>query len=254
MSAPTLGLSFADMYKRVGDYLGLPTDADALDDDVTLAKQLVNDGYRRFITARPDWRFLSPLNTITFVADTAAYDLPDGSYGDALEPWTFAASTGPRWSIQQVDEAMIRRLQSAGDVSGDPVYAAVRPKAVDATSTTARWEVVFWPTPSAVLTVSARMRLFPDALSADTDHSVAGFQHDQTILAAALAAAELARNDTIGIHEKTYQQRLMDSIRIDQAVAPRRMGGYGDGSDDRGGMGRRPSSYFQVDTYNGTTV
>jgi hypothetical protein len=74
MADPTLGLSFQDLILRVAEFLSvadysgstaaIPTDAH----DLELCKRLVNDGYRRYTNANPNWTVLSPLNTITFQA------------------------------------------------------------------------------------------------------------------------------------------------------------------------------------------
>jgi hypothetical protein len=57
----------------------------------------------------------------------------------------------------------------------------------------------------------------------NTDHSVAGFQHDEAVLAAALAMAELDRNDTMGVREARYQMAYAaSSLDAAQAASPHR--------------------------------
>lgn len=259
MATPTLSLTFQDFILRVAEYLGLayygetgdqpaqlPIDAH----DLELCQRLVNDGYRRFLTSYPRWQFLTPVIQIPFVAGQAVYDLPEGFYGHLLSPWTYPAN-GPRRSIATVSEGALRLMRSRADLSGDPAYVAFRPKAVDATSDGARWQALFWPTPSGVHTVTARARLFPDQLVNLSDRPIAGFQHDETLLAAALMEAERQRNDASGVQAANYAEALRRSIAQDQQAAPKRLGDYGDRSEDRLLPGR---PYSGVDTYNGLPV
>jgi hypothetical protein len=212
----------------------------------------VNDGYRLFINSHPKgrWNFLTPTITIEFVAGQAVYDLPAGFFGSVLVPWTYDAS-GPRRVIGEVPEPTVRAWIAGGDTSGDPAYVAYRPKNATNASTGPRWEAVFWPTPTGAYTVTTRARLYPEKLTELGDRHIAGFQHDETIIAAALAEAERQRNDAVGIHAQNYQAALARSVTLDREAAPKRIGDYGDRSDDRS-RGVRP--YTGVDTYNNVPV
>lgn len=259
MSTPSLSLTFQDFIIRVAEYLGIAyygadgTEAAQMPvdpHDLELCKRLVNDGYRRFLTSNPRWQYLTPTIQITFVAGQAEYDMPDGFYGNVLVPWTYPAS-GPHLSITTASEGAIRQMQAGGEVNGDPAYVAFRPKTVNAATDDARWQAVFWPTPGAVYTVTARARLFPDKLTELTDRPVAGFQHDEAILAAALMEAERQRGDGMGVQAQNYADCLKRAIEQDKQAAPKRLGDYGDRSEDRMGP-QRP--YTGVDSYNGIPV
>lgn len=261
MADSTLRLTFSELRIRVADYLGLATiaagSAAALPTDVhdlDLVGRIVNDAYRRFLTDSNRWNFLTVPLSVTFgtnmvAADKSRYFLPDDFYGLLLSPFTYA-SNGLGVSIRQVNEATIRQYVSGGgDSTGDPVVFAIRPINVDATATAQRWEAIFWPTPDGTEAVTAVYKRFPNKLSANGDVSVAGFQHDQTVLQACLAAAELQRGDAMGPHEKMYQTRLDMSKSIDRRAAPASLGGYGDRSED-GPYPRR----FELTTYNGNPI
>jgi hypothetical protein len=262
MADPTLKLDFASMQVRVAEYLGIqadsgsgaavPTDASDLD----LVKRLVNDGYRRFITEQP-WNFLVIPLSLTFLSgtvssDNSRYYLPDDFYGVLEAPFTYP-STGPRRMVEQVSEVDIRQfIAGAGTMTGDPYAFCVRPIATTETATAARWEAVFFPTPSTAYAMKAAYRRFPAALSTSTDRSVAGFQHDDTVLAAALAAAELQKHDKRGEREASYQAALERSKMLDKQV---RKGKFQmSDCSDVGGRTSRPSKYFGPDTYNGVTL
>lgn len=265
MADPTLKLTFDKLRIRVAEYLGtayygaagdeaaqLPVDAG----DLEMVGRLVNDGYARFIGENEKWNFLTVPLSLTFLTgivatDNSRYYLPDDFYGIILSTFTYAPG-GPRISIETVDEARIRRLQAVDSVTGDPALVAVRAINTDATATGQRWEAVFWPTPTTARVITAMYKRYPAALVNSTDTSVAGFQHDRTVLAACIAAAELQRNDEQGPREAFYQSLLQQSLRMDKRVAPRSLGDYGDRSD--GGGARRPLSYYAVDTYNGVTL
>lgn len=179
------------------------------------------------------------------------YYLPDDFYGILLTPFTYPSS-GPRRRIGPVQEHTIRELRAVGSTTGDPSMVAFRPINTTAASTGKRWEAIFWPTPSGTHTVTAQYRRFPNALSSDTDASVAGYQHDRTVLNAAMASAELERDDEIDNREKAYQSDLERSLRLDAKATPSRAQSYGDRSEDY--TSGRPSSYFQVDSYNDVSI
>jgi hypothetical protein len=259
MADPTLSLTFQQLCIRVAEYLGvadysggaaaLPADAHDLD----LVKRLVNDGYRRFLGER-EWTFLLVPLTLTFgtgtvSSDNSRYYLPDDFGGSLLTPFTYDAN-GPGVEILETSAEEIRRLQAGqGTTTGDPTVYAVRAINTAATATGQRWEAVFWPAPSGTQTVYARYRRWPTLLSDNSHRSVAGFQHDRAVLAAALAAAELDKNDTIGVRESAYGSALAASKRQDSMAAPASVGDYGDKQGKRGGIRR-----FEVASYNGTPL
>lgn len=266
MADPTLNLTFDKLRIRVSEFLGnayygangdqaaqLPVDAG----DLELVGRLVNDGYARFLDDN-QWNFLRVPLTLTFLtgtvsADNSRYYLPDDFTGELLSKFTYPAA-GPRISIENVDEERLRSLQAGSSVSGYPSIVAVRAINTVASTTSQRWEALFWPTPTTAVTVTARYRRYPAALSASGDTSVAGFAYDRTVLAAAIAAAELQRNDEQGPREAFYQTLLKQSIARDKKTAARSLGDYGDKSDDATNFGRRPLNYYGVSTYNGVSI
>lgn len=264
MADPTLRLTYDQLRIRVAEFMGvadysgsaaaLPTDPATLDQ----VSRIVNDGYARFITDNEKWNFLSVPLTLTLMsgtvaADNARYYLPDDFYGILLAPFTYG-SGGPRISIYPVEEGRIRQLKAGAAVTGPPSLVAFRPINVDATATAQRWEAWFWPTPSAAYTITAVYKRFPAALSSSGDASVAGFAHDRTVLAAAIAEAERQVGDAAGPRETFYQQMLSKSLKLDARSASVRKQDYGDKSEDRSLAGRRPLNYYGVSTYNGVTL
>jgi hypothetical protein len=261
MADPSLRLDFQALQIRVAEYLGIQADSgsgaavpsDA--SDLELVKRLVNDGYRRFLTERA-WNFLVVPLSVTFLSgtvssDNARYYLPDDFYGDLEAPFTYA-STGPRRLIEQVSEIDMRAMQAgAGTSTGDPYAFAVRAINTTEDTTAQRWEAVFFPTPSTAYVVTAVYRRFPAALVDNADRHVCGFQHDDSVLAACIAAAELQKHDKQGEREAAYKAALQRSQGIDARV--RRPKFVMSENSDVGGQGR-PSSFFRLERYNGVQM
>jgi hypothetical protein len=256
----SLGLTFNDLILRVAEYLGvcsyastvaeIPTDTHDLD----LCKRVVNDGYARFLNDYK-WEFLNVTMQLTPDGINYEYELPYDFQGEFLTTWTYPTS-GPVAYMKECPEQHLRMLRAGRATTGYPSLFAISPKAtVDATTTGARWLVNFWPTPvSTIETLTARYRRLPMALSATTDRSVAGPQHDQAVKQAAIAAAEIQRYGEAGPQETLYQSLLAGSIKRDVRNVPRSLGYNGDGSDERHSRGHWPSRANQVDSYNGVQV
>lgn len=266
MAEPTLAMTFQDMMIRVAEFIGvadysggaaaIPTDAHDLD----LVKRVCNDGWRRFCNAQARWNWMEPLTTVTFdptglgaqcsaPPDPSRYFLSDGFMGQVIGFWTYD-STGPRVGIKTTDENHIRQLYAAsGGVTGNPWLAATRVLASSVGAYANRWELMLYPTPATVYTISGRIRVYPNKLVNNTDRHNAGIQFDEAVLAGMMAEAEIQRGDgKPGIRGNAYTDIISRAIGMDRANAPKRLGYNADGSDGYRSMGR-PSSYAQVDTY-----
>lgn len=181
------------------------------------------------------------------------YYMPDDFYGELLTPWTYNIG-GPRLTVNTVPEITIRQLRAGANTTGTVSNCAFRPINTTATSTAQRWEALFWPSPATTNTLTAMYKRFPQKLSNLSDRSVAGFQHDDTIMQAILAEAERQRGDTLGPREQGYQTALIRSLKMDARVSSVKQSEFGDRSEDKVPFGRRPLSYYGVDTYNGTRI
>ena len=274
MAQTSLAMTFRDLCVKTASYGGiasygpggdqpesLPTDAHDLD----LVKRIVNDGWGRFIRAKPDWNWMKPIWSLTFdptglggqcvAKDPARYYLPDGFAGEFDSFFTYA-SNGPRRRIEMVDEAYIRECQAQGLLTADPYYGAIRALQTDNSPVDQRrWEVVFWPTPGGVYTVTAGLRLWPFKLVNLDDRPCAGFQFDRAILACALIEWDLQKwNKTTA--NPSHLADLEKAIQIDSRSAPKSLGLMREGSD-----GVQPAPYLSgngtVDTYtqrDGTVI
>jgi hypothetical protein len=222
MAAPTLNLTFADLRKAVGFFLGYTRDSANWDaDQVNDIEDAIQSGLRRLYTAY-DWSFLRPVATLSTVAEDGDLDLPD-DFASIDGNFTYAAGTGYK-AIEHVSEAQIRQMRVDSSHSAFPLYFAIRYK----TTTQAAYqqsEVMFYPTPDAVYVLSYRYRKSMDKLVSTTnEYPPGGSTHSELIKAACLAAAEQLINDQIGIHEGHYQQLLAQGIRNDALTAPESLG------------------------------
>jgi hypothetical protein len=182
------------------------------------------------------------------------YFMPSDFYGDVLTPFTYNIG-GPRLTVNTVDEVTIRELRAGANTAGTVSNCAFRPvPATNSSVPASRWEVLFWPAPSNANTLTCVYKRWPSAFSSNTDRSVAGFQHDLTILAACIAEAERMMNDKAGEREQFFQAILKQSMDLDARASHKHVSPYGDRSEERVGMGGRPLNYYSASTYNNVRI
>lgn len=190
---------------------------------------------------------------VCVAGDNSRYYMPDGFFGRVMDPFTYGQS-GPKIRVNEVHEERIRELNASGAASGDPQLVAFRPLPVTVAAEGQRWEAIFWPIPNNIYTVTSRARIFPDKLVNNGDFHIAGFSNDEAVLKACIAEAERQGDDVTGVQEKAFLAALQRSIDMDKQSAAKRLGDYGDKSENKAGYWQRPSNYYSVDTYNGIPV
>lgn len=183
--------------------------------------------------------------------DNHRYAAPDDFMGVLYSPFTYPPN-GPIQRMTPVPEHQIRDLIAGSDTQGQPTAFAVESLNTTAVSTGRRWGIVFWPKPNILLPVQARYQRYPQALSGASDRSVAGFQHDETVLKAAIAEAELQRDDKKGPRAEAYERAVLQSVKIDVAASTPKFTNYGDTSDDVIDM--RALRYDGVDNVHGIDI
>lgn len=196
------------------------------------------------------------------------YDLPDdfgGIQGDLV-----IESVNYRPKIVLVGEGRIRSLRQTSpqnvttSSTTTPYYAAVRPKVQDTTGGQ-RFEIMFFPLPNDVYTISYPMRVLPQMLVTTTvEYPYGGTSHAETIRAACIAAAEEQENgNRLGggpVYDKKnlFMERLAASIALDDQMNGIDFYGYnGDNSDARhrdsyNNNDRRRNCDHGLVTYNGS--
>ena len=197
-----MAVTFSYLVQQVG--LLLKNDRTPLGDDLMEVKEIVNDGYLRFLNEH-DWSFLSPSTTLAVLADAEETALPSG-FEEMLDNFWFAhdAALG-RNIIWRTSPENIRRMKAEyANESATPREFAIEPVAFVA-ATGQRWQAVWFPVPSAALTLHYRYRAAAAALSSDSDYPMGGQRHGQTILAACRTECEVNKGQTSGIYEARYR-------------------------------------------------
>lgn len=241
MAEPSLSLTYSELAKEVGHFLGYGSDdsvwSSEQSDDVD---RIVQSGYRQFLNPPllpgmqviHQWSFLRPVTTLDTVADQADYDLPDNFGG--MDGCLTYDDNNAYPDIKIVGENQIRSARSGtSSMSGRPYLAAVRYKQHSGTPGQ-RWEIMFYPTPDAAYTLSYRYRALRNKLTDSSPYPLGGADHAETILESCLAIAERRKDDAIGLHDGAFKERLAASIAMDGSIARADSLGYnGDPSTER---------------------
>lgn len=223
MAESTLSLGYPDIAATVAHYLGYTrTSANWTSEEQADIDDVINSGLRRFYNPPSldpsgkshSWRFLRPVIQIVTVVDDDEYDLPD-NFGYINGSLTFAPEDDGD-DCRIISEANIRNMQQQhSTITGRPQYAATRPKTSDGT-TGQRYELLVFPTPDAVYTLTAECVLLPNKITAANPYPLGGMIHAETILQFCLWVAEERKNDTVGHHKAAALELLQTSISRDK--------------------------------------
>lgn len=225
MAESTLTLTFSNLQVAVARYLGYSvTAADWTTPQAAEIAGIVQSGLRQFYwppvpADRPDahrWSFLRPTTTLSTASGTFNYALPD-NFGGELSDFTYASGTSHfRVPIIPLPDLLALIAGGTGATNAAPKYAALRPLTSDSTAGQ-RFEVVTYPTADAIYVLTYSYDLLPSALVASTaEYALGGAAHSETILQSCVAVAEQRSNDTAGIHQARWSERLAESIRYDR--------------------------------------
>mgnify|MGYP003114411810 CR=1 FL=1 len=160
------------------------------------------------------WSFLNQLGTFDLTAGESTYELPEdfaGVSGDLV-------LQNGKGRIPVVAETHLRQIAVKDAASGDPQYAAVRPKIMKGGRHQA-WEVVLYPTPSESASLNYRYTVAAANLSDERPFPLGGVAHAETALASCLAVAEDRESPSETKARQLYGQRLLASVHLDKRVA-----------------------------------
>jgi hypothetical protein len=151
------------------------------------------------------------------------YSMPQTFGGEYSGEITYVAGSNRGVPINWITELEIRRLRENWNmVSGNPYYAAIR-RAAEGQNR--RWELLIYPNTGGQYTVEFPYIIYFDKISSLTDVHPAGMQHDETVKAACLAAAEMQGEDQLAGRVNYYRSiALPNSYKIDARSAPRKLG------------------------------
>jgi hypothetical protein len=249
----TLSISRNDLRSEAGYYLGYGrSSANWTSRAEADIDEVVKSGLRQFYSPPIEhvgsyrWYFLKPAVTFATVASQEDYDLPD-NFGSIDGRITFEA--GKMYPpIEMRSEGQIRALREAQNGNGVPQYYSVRWKSSTGISGQ-RAELLLWPAPDAVYTLSYKYAVLPNALSADNPWPLGGEEHAETILQSCRAAADRRINGRHGEEWDLFITMLRSSILRDSRLAPESLGyNADDSSGDRYMVTRN-----HLTRYNGMT-
>lgn len=238
MPESTLSISYTDLRRAVGRFLGYAEDAAAWDDrEAADVEEAIRSGVRTFYSppmvtgdrVPHQWSFLRPRAALTTAPGQADYDLPDDF---AAMAGSLAFAPPERHpEIRVVAEPLLRRMGQAVQQNAVPAYACVRPVAPAADAGT-RWTLTLSPTPDGIYTLAYRYLVQAQALSEENPYPHGGARHAETILQSCLAAAEVRMDNRRGEQYARFLELLAASVMHDRREGEPDYYGYnGDASD-----------------------
>ncbi len=225
MTESTLSTLRSESLQAIGDYLGYGRNFNIWNREQTAqVTRIMRSAERAFyepklIDQKGDvyvWSFLILVLSVSLVANTTDYDLPDTFGGFTADRLNF--TTVQTWPLMLIsgDRYLEKKQYNRSTGLTQPQVATVSPKAFTA-ATGQRWTLSVWPTPISGYTVNGSYRLNPDSISAVADYPMGGEPHSETLLASYLAAAELEKGAP-GPLAARFQELLAASIAYDRAL------------------------------------
>lgn len=171
VTASDARLTYYDLLSAVGDMLGHGTSPSGK--NLTIVRECIRTGYRRFINppvmkALGDryahtWSWLAPTSTLALAVDDWGYTLP-ADFAQIVNDFVYPAGVNTSIRLKQVAPDQILQARQDNNISGDPRIYAVRPLSF-ASDTGQLYEVIFWPNPGTVRTLTYRYAAEQDSFA-----------------------------------------------------------------------------------------
>lgn len=250
-NATSMTVSYQDLLELIGrSFFGKRTGFSA--DETSDLDDIIKSGLQSVYRAH-SWSFLRPLQSIVTVANTGTYNLPTGfdSIDDNLLTWP--TGEGYYAPVPIVPWNDIRRKLTQDNVASRPLCAAIIAAEYDSAVGSKR-QIIFYPTPDAVYTLSAVMRLRWTMIDDTHPYPIGGEIVADAITEACLAAAERLLDGAPGIHAEAFKEALAAAITQDkEATSPPTLGQDGGPIDMSGRQLSRAYDMGAV-TFNGLTM
>lgn len=255
VAEPTLSIGRPELLAEVGDFVGIGRDSTAWSTiDGNRIAEAIESGLRRFYYPDPlpqeehthIWSFMEPEATLTTVAATQDYTLPDNFGGFVGSELSFPDDEGyTPIKIKPIGH-MQRLRQSAS--SGTPHTAAIRAKASDGTAGQ-RWEILLYPNPDDAWILQYHYTINPEAVTSGAPYPLGGpGQAEVLMLCCKWAADEFFNGGGDGRMEDRAMRKLVSAVQQDRTRhSPDYFGMVGDGDP---GI---PYTRVQVVTVDGST-
>lgn len=222
--------SFANLYDDVSQFLGTYGSSGASGQDLTDAKNVVNAGYRRFLSAY-DWSFLRKFDKFTTTDGVWEYELPE-DFGQFIGEPHFSSNDTYRYLLRR-DYGQILEMKALSDTTSYPEYFAIRAGEYEP-DIGQRQIIGIFPKPDTAYTLLYFYSVFPAKLEATTDVPIGPLDVMELIRAFCLAEAERFKDEKIGTQEAMVQILLRDAVRKDVRRRPNSLGYFGDGEYEVG--------------------
>lgn len=234
MSESTLSLSYEDLLKEVGGFLGYGVDGFGLDPDrLNEVDRYVQSGVRQFyyppamqgVEAGYAWSFMKPSATIVAADSTETSDLPD-DFGNMAGIAFYYPQSTMRVPIAITSIGGMQALKSRSEEEGTPTFACIRYKESDGTNGH-RSEVVWWKTPDTDYTLSYTYEAYTGKLTEDRPYPLGGMRYSEVIVESCLAIAEQRANDEKGLHTDLFNRLLASAVEMDRRYSAKYYGQMG---------------------------
>lgn len=143
------------------------------------------------------------------------YGLPDDFSALTTQITYEPRNTYPWVSLQMTDSFAIHNFRQPRPIPRRPIWCALRVQAPALTTKSTRYELMLAPTPDAAYTFRYKYEVIPYRVDSTYIYYRGGTPHAETIREAILSQAEATLNDTVGLHERLYQERLAASVSHD---------------------------------------
>ena len=157
-----------------------------------------------------------------------SYDLPEGFDGSFDGNLHYKTGDNTLWpSVKITSPAIVRGKKQTYNGSDRPIVASVQPKSFVA-ATGQRWEITFYPSPSASWTFYGRYKI-------SAKYPLGGVAMAEVFLESCLAVAEKRFVEDSKIHREEFTRLLAQAISHDaDAFSADFLGYNSDNSDSRG--------------------
>lgn len=238
----SLSLTFAELQTEIEKYLGTYNSGSPGTADVTDAKMICNRSYARFVSYY-DWCFLYQKRTIDTAHGQYVYELPsDFSY--LTNNYLYFDADDGYPSIAQRSVGQIIECRSDVNYESTPLYFAVQ--AGNYTKETGQaWELILYPTPDSIYTLTYYAKINPEKLVSDGDIPIGGSDMSECLLELCLSYAETYKEEgKMVAFTQQVQQILGPAKMIDNKRRPKQLGTLNTGS----------SMFMNVETPHGGDI
>ncbi|RLI86098.1 MAG: hypothetical protein DRP01_04930 [Archaeoglobales archaeon] len=227
----TTGTSYSELQDVAAEVFGLnPNSTKWSKRDQSRVSTAILRGFRQFLNppaltvdlrnqrfvrlpSSHEWSFIHETFTITTESGTADYDLPS-NFRAVKEKRIYFPSNLERSAILERPPSQIREWRTEYPYSSYPQYYAIEAKDHSASTGTA-YQVMLYPTPDSVLTLTGTMLINLDKLSSTGTIPPGADEFANAITASVMAAAEFMHYGFRGPYWEEFLREVNEAIQRD---------------------------------------